>query len=231
MSFEKDFNSTSILGGMAFTASMAGGLLGEIAQAVKNSRNDRDRPGVESRPAGGSALGLRMVERHVDYHARCGLRALDDAKRNLDRDAPRLSLGKNTKDVYMGLYNSLYVFAFREIHCLREWNHEQYARIAYSSGHRCLGAADLHHLRLQWVCPLQGNIKAIITAMNRRRCAVDGELKSLGRTHGEVVFAWLILTGALHASAVEKLQTVHDSIDAVMVSELVDRRTARELGE
>lgn len=231
MSFENDFNSTSILGGMAFTASIAGGLFGEIAQAINQGRAAREQHARESASTCNSALSLRMVERHVAYGARAALRALDEAKRNLDRSAPRLTLGKDTKGVYMGLYQSLYVCAFEEIQYLREWNHELYAGIAYSSGHRSLGAADLPHLRLQWVRPVQGKFKAIMTAMNRRRCAVDGELKSLGRTHGEVVFAWLALAGAMHNGAAAKLQSVHDTFEAVMFNEIVDRRTARELGE
>lgn len=231
MSFEKGFNSTSILGGTAFAASMAGGLVGEIAEAIRHGRAVRSQQTRQDGLTGNSALGLRMVERHVDYGARSALRALDEAKRSLDRDAPRLSLGKDTNAAYMRLYKSLYVWAFEEITYLREWNHELYAGIAHSSGRRPLGAADLAYLRLQWVHPVQGKIKTIMTAMTRRRCAIDSELKPLARIHGEVVFAWLALAGGMHHDAATKLQTVHDTLEAVLLSEIVDRRTARELGE
>ena len=231
MSFEKDFNSASILGGTVFAASMAGGLMGEIIQAVQHGRAERMLQRRHDVYAGNSALSLRMLERHVDHGARCALRALHEAKSDLDRDAPRHSLGKESNGAYMNVYRLLYLGTFEEIQYLRERNNELYAGIAYNSGNRRLGAADLGYIRMQWFLPVQRQIRSLVSAMDTRLRSVDGGLRELGRTHGDVVFAWRALAGGLHSDTAAKLQQVHDTMEAVLISEIVDGRTARELGE
>ena len=231
MSFEKHFNPGSIIGGAAFAASMAGGLLGEIIQAVQRGSAARAQQGRHEVYGGNSALCLRMIERHVDHGARCALRTLDEAKRDLDRGAPQHSLGKDSKGAYMNMYRLLYLGTFEEIRYLRERNNELYAGIAHSSGHRHLGASDLGYIRMRWLSPVQTQISALVSSMDRRYRAVDGGLRDLGRTHGDVVFAWRALAGGLYHDTAAKLQTVHDTMEAVMYSEIVERRTAHELGE
>lgn len=231
MSFEKQFNSTSIIGGAAFAASMAGGLLGEIVQAVQRGSAARLQQGRHEVYGGDNALGLRMIERHVDHGARCALRTLDEAKRDLDLEAVQHSLGKDSNGAYMNMYRLLYLGPFEDIRYLRERNNELYAGIAHSSGRRRLGASDLGYIRMQWLSPVQTQIRSLVTSMDRRFRAVDGGLRDLGRTHGDVVFAWRALAGGLHHDAAAKLQNVHDTMEAVMYSEIVERRTARELGE
>src|SRR5579859_2975055 len=198
MSFEKHFNSGSIIGGAAFAASFAGGLLGEIVQAVQRGSAAQAQQGRHEVYGGNSALSLRMLERHVDHGARCALRALDEAKRDLDRDVPRQSLGKESNAAYMNVYRRLYLGTFEEIQYLRERNNELYAGIVYSTGNRRLGAADLGYIRMQWFLPLQTQIRSMVSALERRHRSVDSGLRELGRTHGDVVFAWRALAGGLY---------------------------------
>lgn len=231
MAFEKDFNSASILGGMAFAASVAGGMLGEIVRAVQHGRAERVQQRRHDAYAGNSALSLRMLERHVDHGARCALRALNEAKSDLDRDVPRQSLGNESNAAYMNVYRRLYLGTFEEIQYLRERNNELYAGIVYSTGNRRLGAADLGYIRVQWFLPLQTQIRSMVSALERRHRSIDSGLRELGRTHGDVVFAWRALAGDLRSDTAAKLQRLHDTMEPVLVSEIVDGRTARELGE
>ena len=231
MSFEEEFNAANIVGGMGLAASVMGGLLGNIVQAIRHGNTAKsDRAALAPVPCS-TELCLRMVDRHIDHGVRLALRALDDSKICLDQVAHRHLLHGITNATYQGIYQSVYLRGFEGIQNFRVWHSRLYGGISHKLSGVPLGQPDIQQLSEQWLTPVGRELTRVIADMTARHVAVDENLRRLGTKFGDTVFIWRTTVRRMHSDAVARLTNVHNTMAQVLYLEIVERRTARELGE